>query len=149
MELGEGGRPQVQGRRRQGFKLIELLVTVAIMASAAAIILPLCLQAAQRAARDRCLSNLREQGIAFRLYALDHGGRYPPPATPSPIGPFPDGHGFAALLSYTEDPSVFYCPANCVIRLGSHALDSESPGRRMAGYACWARYAAGPGLSPM
>jgi len=139
----------VQGRRRRGCKLIELLVTLAIMAVVTAMIVPLYLQAAQRMVRHRCLNNVRSQGIAFRLYALDHGGRYPPPAPTSPTGPFPDGHGFAALLIYTEDPSIFYCPANLVLRPVSNGLAPRPPGCRVAGYACWARYTVGPRLPAM
>lgn len=116
----------------------------ALIAIVAAMTLPFCLRVGEQIVRNRCLSNVRQLGIAFRLYALDHGGRYPPAAAGSPIGPFPDGEGLAALVTYVNDRSVFYCPANRVFRLGPYAVGSSCLGRRMAGYACWAGH-GGPG----
>jgi hypothetical protein len=128
----------VQGRTR-GINLIELVTALALVAMVAAMTLPFCLRAGEQIVRSRCLANMRQLGLAFRLYALDQRGHYPPSAAGTPIGPFPEGEGFAALAAYAGDPSVFYCPANHVFRVGLYRVDAPSLGRRMAGYACWAR----------
>jgi prepilin-type N-terminal cleavage/methylation domain-containing protein len=134
----------VQGRRQRGFSVVELLTVLAIIAVVAAVAMPLYWRAGQRLVRDRCLANVRQVGLAFALFSLDHQGRYPAASPASPIGPFPLGSGFPVLSSYVSDTSVFYCPANRVL----HPAPDWS-GSRLAGYAWWARYATGPQRVPL
>jgi type II secretory pathway pseudopilin PulG len=57
--------------------LIELLVVVAIIAVLVAILLPSLAQARSQTKRMLCMSNLRQIGNAWRLYADENSGAIP------------------------------------------------------------------------
>jgi prepilin-type N-terminal cleavage/methylation domain-containing protein len=60
----------------QAFTLIELLVVIAIIAILAALLLPALAQAKTRAQTIRCVSQLRQCGVAINLYLPDFNETY-------------------------------------------------------------------------
>lgn len=63
--------------RLRAFTLMELLVSIAIIAVLAAVLLPVFGAALERSRRSPCSSNLRQLGTAVTAYLGDWDGRYP------------------------------------------------------------------------
>jgi prepilin-type N-terminal cleavage/methylation domain-containing protein/prepilin-type processing-associated H-X9-DG protein len=133
-----------------GFTLIELLVVISIIAILIAVLLP-ALQGAREVARSAaCLSNQKQIGISFNIYAHDFRGWVPPTYNryANTGNPTTDWIGwFNFLWSYMDRPlhgdapPVFFCPSfgsdtPPSVSRGTYAMNQYA-GKEPSGPAPW------------
>lgn len=99
-------------RTRPGFTMVELLVTLVIIAALAGIAYPIIRSGVRSAEKATCLSNLGQIGIALELYLQEHGQRMPEleagRRSRSEDVPVLE----TALADYVESEDIFECPAD-------------------------------------
>lgn len=96
---------------RRAFTLIELLVVVAVIAVLAAILFPVMARARERAALNKCLSNMRQISIAAMTYTADSDETYPLARfAPNTRQGMANWTWKRAILPYLDDTDVFRCP---------------------------------------
>lgn len=93
--------------RTKAFTLPELLVTFAIIAILAALLLPALLKAKAHAQSSSCKNLLRQTGLALNMYASDTS-RYPPMGDSSPYQTWADRLQPYYPLSWTN--TSWNCP---------------------------------------
>lgn len=96
---------------RNGFTLVELLVVIAIIAILVALILPALSRGKERAVTVRCISNLRQLGLAMQSYANDHDDLLPPAGKFIPWDSTDPIAWTRELFNYYEATNVLHCPA--------------------------------------
>jgi prepilin-type N-terminal cleavage/methylation domain-containing protein len=73
-------------RTTSAFTLIELLVVITIIAILASIAFPVFNTVTERANQTKDLSNIRQVGVALKLFAGDHSGNFPVTRDPDGTG---------------------------------------------------------------
>ncbi len=98
-------------RKRRAFTLIELLVVIAIIAILAAILFPVFARARAQARKTKCISNLRQIGLAMNMYCSDTDGILPyitPKFSEDPSKPIITD----VLSPYARNREIFRCPSD-------------------------------------
>ena len=135
---------QIASLRERGFTLIELLVVIAIISILAAMLLPALARAKAKAQRITCANNHKQIGLGMRLWADDHGGKYPWFVDQCQGGGLPNGTDNATVnmqffIASNElvTPKILVCPndsqrliatnfATCAMTNVSYSLGNDA-----------------------
>ncbi|MBN2559755.1 MAG: prepilin-type N-terminal cleavage/methylation domain-containing protein [Phycisphaerae bacterium] len=129
-----------------GFTLIELLVVMTIIAVLLAILIPALSAARAQGICTKCLSNMRQAGLALGMYALDNEEYMPASACPSAEANI-ENYWLWILQRYSEQPLIAQCPADKTDRPFLDWSDPPEDRGTWAGYR-WSSYAVNFSLVP-
>lgn len=113
--------------RAHAFTLIELLVVIAIVGVLAGILVPVVARTRRAAHETSSLSNLRQLGVGFRLYAENHRGAFPRTSHDDVTGAHSWVHTLRPYLGDVDEVRV--CPLDAraaevrELRLSSYSLN--------------------------
>jgi len=97
----------------KGFTLIELLVVIAILAILASILFPVFAKARETARQTQCASNMRQVGVAFRLYFDDWDETFP-------LLGHQEWNWTEVLSKYYSNERIHICPSDDNIGVEDH-----------------------------
>jgi prepilin-type N-terminal cleavage/methylation domain-containing protein/prepilin-type processing-associated H-X9-DG protein len=100
-------------RATTGFTLIELLVVVAIIGVLAAILFPVFARARENARRSSCMSNEKQLGLGFTMYAQDYDERLPSYTYRGTSNV--SGNWMDMIEPYVKSHQIYYCPSGTSI----------------------------------
>jgi prepilin-type N-terminal cleavage/methylation domain-containing protein len=114
--------PRLSNQRSHAMTLMEVLVVIIILAVFVAMIIP-AQSGPGKAKRIFCLYNLKQIGLAYRIWAGDNGDKYPMDISVTNGGTmelFRSGSRYQNLvfLNYLvmsnelQSPKILYCPAD-------------------------------------
>ena len=126
-------------KQKSAFTLIELLVVIAIIAILAAMLLPALAAAKRKAQKINCVNNLKQVGIAFRIWEGDNGDKYPmalasavggalemasnlgnsgttTTPTPGPANKANVPYLYSVMSNELSTPKVTLCPSDATVR---------------------------------
>lgn len=112
--MNSGSQPPA----KNGFTFVGLLVILAVLAILAAMLLPALAGAKGKAQRINCVNNLKQSGLAFRIWEGDNGDKYPMAVPSSQGGTMEFNTGadtfrhFQVMSNELNTPKILICPSD-------------------------------------
>ena len=132
-------------QQKKAFTLIELLVVIAIIAILAAMLLPALAAAKKKAQKINCTNNLKQVGLAFRIWEGDNGDKYPQAVSYTAGGAneyvshangaaitastrLNPGMVFLVMSNELSTPKILFCPSDSLHTAGNGYATNFSTG---------------------
>ena len=114
-------KPRIANRKTAALTLTEVLVVVFVLLVLAAILLPALAAAKKKTSKIGCVNNVKQIGLAFRIWTGDNGDKYPMEVSTTNGGTMELAAAgdavatFQVMSNELSTPKVLVCPqdANC------------------------------------
>ncbi len=111
-------KPRFSNQRNHALTLVEVLVVVVVLIIAAAFLFPVIGTRNHRSPRIACVSNLKQIGLAYRLWSDDNNDKFPMEVSVTNGGTLGLANGRNAWINYflmskeLSAPKILHCPSD-------------------------------------
>jgi prepilin-type N-terminal cleavage/methylation domain-containing protein len=109
-------KPRFSNQTNHALTLFEVLVVIAVLAVLVAVVLPDHSRANRRSGKINCINNLKEMGVAYRIWEGDNGDKYPMEVSVTNGGAMElvvTGNvlvNFLVMSNELSTPKILHCP---------------------------------------
>jgi competence protein ComGC len=109
-------KPRFSNQRNRALILTEVLVVIAILAVMMVLFLPAFISHHDGNQRINCISNLKQIGLAYRIWEGDHGDKFPMQTSVTNGGTMELANGnnawinFSVMSNELSTPQILICP---------------------------------------
>ena len=102
--------------KHKGFSLLDMLLILVALAGIVLVLLPSLARSHQRSAKLSCVNNMKQVGLAFRIWAGDNGDIYPAQLSITNGGAMEwaeAGSAYGVFLVMSNElstPKILFCP---------------------------------------